>query len=186
MICIANGKDEDDPEMLEQVMQQQLQEKVEKVEGIFEEMEEDLEEIDLSEFPEIQNHIKFVENHPLPKTCEEYRKRAQVFLKRWFYNQKNLEKSLQYDFETIAWYHTLLPVKLNRALAGFHEPACEGDVSLVDAVGQLEVCRKAVEQSVKALKRLKEKESSYQGVATEMLALLHNIHSRIIKLTESV
>ena len=45
--------------------------------------------IDLEDLPkEIQEHIKFVENHPLPQTVEQYRRCAHAFLEDTFYEKK--------------------------------------------------------------------------------------------------
>ena len=72
-------------------------------------------------------------------------------------------------------YHSLLPAKLHRALCGFHEPAVEGDISLYDAVAQFQVCKKAIGESIKALRNIAEKKKELQDKITQLLALLYNI-----------
>lgn len=195
MTCLAHGKEERDHEITEAVVKRQLQEVGEKIEEVMEEgginFEDDLEEIDLENIDDpalegIKKHIEFVQNHPLPSTAEQYRKRAQALLESEFYQKGGLSRELVYDFETVAWYHTLLPVKLDRGLAGFHEPACEGDISLIDAIGQFEVCEKAIRESVKALRRLGPRLPSRHAEISVLLALLQNLHSRIQALEESV
>ena len=186
--CIAYGRDEHDAEVTEAVMRRQLEENGEKSEGISEEDEIDWDTLDDPKINKLKEHVEFVRNHPLLTTAEQYRKRAHAFLEKKFYVREGPAAAVApaYDFETIAWYYTLLPAKLGRALAGFHEPACEGDVALYDAIGQLEVCKKAVRESVQALHRLGPRLPLCEAQSRELLALLHNLDSRIQALQESV
>lgn len=152
--------------------------------------EDDLDEedmIDFEDLPEdIQKHIKFVENNPLPATAEQYRKRAHNFLKSTFYKDEKKYAALNYDFQTVAWYHTLLSAKLQRALAGFHEPACDGDFALYDAIAQLEICKKAINLSVEALRKIHNDLVTFHQQILELIALLHNIYSRIEAVEENI
>ena len=167
-------------------MRQQFEEVEKKIEDFMEENEIDLDEIDDPEFEPIKKHIKFVENNPLDATAEQYCKKALRFLENTFYKKAGKKSKLNYDFETISWYHTLLPVKLHRALCGFHEPACEDDFSMHDAVAQFAICKKAIKESINALKKLKPYCPEPKGLIVELLALLHNIHSRIVAMEEDI
>jgi hypothetical protein len=184
--CIAHGREPDDPEMTTEVMQKQYEGLEKILEEHEEEMEIDFDEADNPEFEKIKEHIKFVENNPLPVTAEQYRKKAQEFLKGTFYKEEEKYLALDYDFETVAWYHTLLVVKLQRALAGFHEPAHEGDLSLYDAIAQLEICKKAIKESINALRKIDPNLPYYHLEILELLVLLHNIHSRIEVMESSI
>lgn len=188
MTCLAYGKDERDPEITGAVMKRQLEEIGEEIDERFEEEHEiDLDTIDDPEFERIKQHIEFVENHSLRISAHEYCRQVQTFLQEAFYPQKReMNTQLIYDFETIAWYHTLLPIKIQRGLAGFHEPACEGDLALYDAVGQFEVCKKAIRESIRAFHKIGPRLPSYQTEVTKLLALLNNLHSRIQALEESL
>lgn len=187
MISIAHGRDERDPEITRAVMEQQFEEAEEGSEELVEENEMDLEAAWGPEFEKIKQHIEFVENHPLPLTAEEYRKRAHALLESAFYqSREKVSPELTYDFETVAWYHTLLPVKLERGLAGFHEPASEGDLALYDAVGQFEICKKAIRESANALRRIRQNLPAHHRPISELLALLHNLYDRFQALEESV
>lgn len=183
--CIAHGKDEDDPEITRAVMEEQYK----GIDEVFEEIE-DLDEdglIDFEDLPDdIQNHIRFVENHPLPLTVEQYRKSAKIFLKDTFYEKENIDPKNKYHFETISWYHTLLSAKLQRALAGFHEPVSEHEFGLYDAVAQFAICRKAIYESLKALRNIKLNYPDKQTQITKLIALLNNICSRIKAIEENV
>ena len=198
--CIAHGKDEDDPEITKAVMEAQYKEVDEALSEHMDKFGIDLDNpdidkneldeedaIDLEDLPrDIQKHIRFVENNPLDNTVKNYSHKAHAFLKETFYGDKKMAREFRCDFETISWYHTLLPAKLNRALAGFHEPACEGDLALYDAVAQFQICKKAITQSIEALRRVSRHYVSFRSSIQVMLALLNNIHSRIEKMEEGI
>lgn len=198
--CIAHGRDEDDLEIREAVMDAQYKVIDEKLREHMDKIGIDLDnpdidedkfnEVDAIDFedlpPDIQKHIRFVENNPLDKAAENYCHKACAFLKETFYKNKSAYLSLKYDFEAVSWYHTLLPAKLHRALCGFHEPASECDISLCDAVAQFQICKKAITQSVEAFRKIAKSYVSFQAQIQTMLALLHNIYSRIEKLEESI
>jgi hypothetical protein len=167
-----------------------MKKQYEGLEKIFDEHEEEFEidfgEINDPEFEKIKDHIKFVENNPLQITVELYLDKAHKFLEATFYKDASPEPNLVHDITTVSWYHTLLPVKLNRALAGFHEPACDGDISLCDAVAQLEICKKAISESLKALKKIKEYFPKQHLQILELIVILSNIHSRIELLEKTI
>ena len=198
--CIAYGKDEDDSEITQAVIEAQYKEVDALLNSHIEKFgidldnpdisEDDLSEegiIDFADLPQdIQKHIRFVENNPLECAAKQYRKKAHAFLEANFYKDVATKPELKYDFETISWYHALLEVKLHRALCGFHEPASEGDISLCDAVAQFEICKKAARQSIEALRKIKENFPACQKQIAEIIAILHNIHSRIQAILESI
>lgn len=200
--CIAHGRDEDDREITESVMEAQYKEVDEKLgehmdkygidldsPGIDEDELDEEQAIDFDGLPkDIQNHIKFVENNPLPATAEQYRKKAHYFLEKTFYEKdENIFKpELIYDFQSVSWYYTLLSAKLQMALAGFHEPACEGEFALYDAVAQFEICKKAIKESIGALRKIDPNLPSCHMQILELIALLHNIHSRIEVMESSI
>ena len=162
-------------------------------EGIDEILEEHEEELDIDfnevtnpEFEKIKEHIRFVEDNPLQKTVEQYHRKAHVLLEETFYKKDFAKSELSYHFETVAWYHTLLPAKLNRALSGFHEPTAEGDISLYDAVAQVQVCKEAIKESIQALQNIAARDRSLQSRIMSLSALLHNIFSRIELIEEEI
>jgi hypothetical protein len=198
MTCIAHGRDEDDPEITELVMEAQYKEIDEKLKERIDKFNIDLDdpdigelneenEIDFENLPEnIQRHIKYVENNLLDATAKNYCRGARVFLEGTFYKNEKVYFELKHDFETISWYHTLLPVKLHRALCGFHEPACEGGIALYDAVAQLQICKKANTESIKALRKIDKGIASCHKQISLLLALLHNIYDRIEAMENSI
>lgn len=186
MICVAHGKEPNDPEITEAVMRRQFGDVGEKIGQFIEENEIDIDAIDDPAFEKIREHIEFVENNPLQHTAERYLDITREFLEKTFCETGFEDQALARNFEVVSWYHTLLPVKLNRALAGFHEPACEGDLALYDAVAQFQICKKAITQSVEALRKISKSHISHQMQIKTMLALLHNIYARIAKLEESI
>lgn len=200
LVCIAHGRDEDDAEITKAVMEAQY-------EGVEEKMDEqpvkfgiDLDGLGIGEIepdeddaiemgdlpPDIQEHIRFVESNPLDAAAKEYSKRAHEFLQETLYAKNRVSAEHRYDLETLSWHHTLLPAKIRRALCGFHEPVSEGDISLYDAVAQFQICKKVVAESVDALRRQETLYPSFKTRIQAMLALLHNINSRIGKMEEGI
>ena len=189
--CIAHGRDEDDPEIREAIIEEQYKEIEEKLSEGMNKFGIDLDNPDIGDYNEegeiefeslpedIQKHIRFVEDNLLDTVAKNYCNKTYVFLKKTFYKSELVYPGLKYDFQTVSWYHTLLPAKLHRALCGFHEPAVEGDISLYDAVAQFQVCKKAIGESIKALRNIAEKEKNLQDKITQLLALLHNMLSRL-------
>lgn len=186
LTCIAHGREEDDPEITRAVMERQFADAAEGPEDFIDDEEDELTEVDISEpqFDSIRPHMEFVQNHSLPKTAQEYLERARSFLEQTYYD-KNVAEEPKHHFQTISWYHTLLPVKLQMGLAGFHEPACEGDIAIYHAVGQLEICKKAIRESVAAFRHLQVDFPAFKTQILVLLALLHNMHDRIQALEES-
>lgn len=198
--CIAHGRDEDDPEITKAVLEAQYKDIDEKIGAAMDKFGIDLDNpeidedglgeeslIDFDDLPQdIQRHIKFVENNSLRSTVEQYRKKAYGFLKETFYKDEKKFAKLNYDFQTVSWYHTLLSAKLQRALAGFHEPVCEDEFGLHDAVAQFQICKKAVTQSIEALRNILASYPVFARQIKEMIAILHNVHSRIVAMEESV
>ncbi|MEA3328363.1 MAG: hypothetical protein U9Q08_01265 [Candidatus Omnitrophota bacterium] len=185
--CIAHGRDEDDPEMTVEVMKQQFKSAENLLEKYARESEINSDDgINELDFAKIKAHIEFAKNNPLRYTTEQYRRKTQIFLKGTFYKKERVKPKIAYDFETVAWYHTLLSVKLHRALCGFHEPVNEDEFGLYDAVAQFAICKKAIKKSVEALRKIKPIFTSCHIQISELLALLHNVHSRIKMLEESI
>ena len=166
--CIAHGRDEDDPEITEAVMEAQykgleekLNEQIDKF-GIDPDSpdigEDDLDEPGMVVFeevpPEIQKHIRYIRNNALDAAAHSSSAQSHDFLKEAFYENKDVPSELKYDFETVSWYQTLLPAKVHRALCGFHEPVTEGDISLCDAVAQFNICMKGITGSINALRNI--------------------------------
>ncbi len=198
--CIAHSRDEDDLEITETVMRAQHEQIEEKLNEKIEEFglgldysdisEDELEQEDIIDFndlpPEIQKHIRFVENNPLKTVVKNYSDKARIFLKETFYKKTPDDAQLSYDFQTVSWYHTLLPAKLSRALAGFHEPTSEGEFALYDAVAQFQVCQKSVKESIKALRNIKQHFPEHHKQIRILIVLLGNIQSRIKSLLENI
>lgn len=198
--CIAHGRDEDDPEITKAVMDVQYGEVGEKLREHADKFGIDLDDLDIDEADldedhmidfetlpeEIKKHIRFVENNHLPATVEQYRKRAHDFLKETFYKDAKKYAKLDFDFQTVSWYHTLLSAKLQRALAGFHEPVSEHEFGLYDAIAQFQVCKKAISQSVAAMRKISTNYPDFAQQMQVMIALLNNIYSRIVAMEESV
>jgi predicted DNA-binding protein YlxM (UPF0122 family) len=186
LTCIAHGKEPDDPEMTAEVMCRQYEAAEEAMEKFVEENEMEFDDLSKETQELVKRQEEFIENNPLHKTAEQYHKKAHALLKETFYKERAADRRLKSEFEVVSWYHTLFPVKLHRALCGFHEPVVEDDISLNDAIAQLDICRQAINESIEALRRIKNNLSGYQKQITELIALLNNLYSRIELLEESI
>ncbi|MCG2726513.1 MAG: hypothetical protein L6420_09760 [Elusimicrobia bacterium] len=184
--CIALGKEPDDPEITAEIMQEQYRKIDEAIEKLEEETELDLDDMDNTDFEKIKNHIKSIQNHPLLKIADEYCEKAASFLKSALYGKKAINRELAYQFDTVAWHHILLPAKLNRALAGFHEPATDGDMALYDAVAQLEISKKAIEESLAALSEIGKTSADLGPNISHLTVLLKEIKKKIEKFEENI
>jgi len=185
--CIAYGKDPDDAEITKEVIEKQFEGVDEKLQQFMEENEIDFDDIDDSEYEKREKHLEsIVKNNPLNITARQYLKKAGQFLKKTFYKKEGVSPELVYDFEAVAWYHTLLPVKLYRALRGFNDYAAEDEFALHDAVAQFSVCKKSINESVKALGKISPHYPDNHKAINELLVLLHDIFSRIQHMEESI
>lgn len=184
--CIAHGKEPDDPKITTEVIRQQYEAVEENMEKFIEENGIEFDELDEGIQEAIRRQEEFIENNPLHKTAQAYHQKAHKLLQETFYKEKSSDSQITCEFEIVSWYHTLLPVKLYRALCGFHEPAIEGDISLNDAVAQLDICRKAISESIEALRKIRTTLTGYQNLIAELIALLSNIYSRIEILEQGI
>lgn len=198
--CIAHGRDEDDPEMTRAVLEAQYEGLDEKLNETMEKFgidlddpaldEDEIDEADAVAFedlpPEVQKRIRSMENNLLEPTAKDYADKAHAFLKKTFLGNDGVDPEFRYDFETVAWYHLFLLVKVKRALAGFHEPAEPEDMALCDAVAQFEICKKAVRESAAALRKIKDGLPGFNKQITELIALLQDIGDKIEILLDSI
>lgn len=182
--CIAHGREPDDPEMTVEVMEKQY-EALDKLMEEFEvadidpDMEGDIER------EETQAEIRALEHLDLLQAAEQYHTKTLELLEKIFYAKIDVQ-FLRQELETIAWYHTLLPVKLKRALHGFHLPCLDDDAGLCDAVAQFAICKKAVALSVDALRKIGESFPSSRQATSELVGILRNVFNRIEKLEEGI
>ncbi|HAH20171.1 MAG: hypothetical protein A2Y00_10475 [Omnitrophica WOR_2 bacterium GWF2_43_52] len=186
LTCIAYGKEPDDLEITTEVMRQQYEGVEEDLEKFIEENGIELDDLDEGAQEAIERQEEFMHNNPLHKTAGQYHNKAHKLLEETFYKKDRATILCHSEFEVVAWYHTLLLAKLYMALHGFHEPAVKGDVLLNDAVAQLNVCKKAINESVGALRTIGKNFTNYQQQITELIALLNNIHSRIELLEQGI
>lgn len=186
-ICIAHGKDPEDSEIVREILEEQYAPSEEVAgDADLEESEINLDEMEGPEWEKIKAHIKFVENNSLDPTAEQYSRKTAQFLKETFSDKAGLTSEFVYHFETIAWYHTLLPAKIHRALCGFHEPMTEQELVLYDAIASFDVCQKAVRNSIAALQFIKPQYPQHKKLIVQLIALLHNISGQIKVLEENI
>lgn len=182
--CIAHGKDPDDPQVMEEVMHWQMEERAKQIEQAMEEFcpecDCDIDDATRLEYDEKAEKERLaLDNDPLLYSASAYLKSAHRFLKKSLADRKGAPADILRDFETIDWYHTMLSVKLRRALHGFLEEPDEDEFGLCDAVAQLQVCKKAIFESVPALRRISAYAPAYAREINSLIAVLQNVASRI-------
>ena len=178
---IAHGRESDDPKILEEDLEIMEQ----KLEALSEE-NDFFQEPDLSveEEKEILDQIDEVEKkakaHHLQQATHQYSRKIREFLKEIGFPQKVFSSEIQYHLKTIAWYHTLIPAKMHRALTGLFEADLHDleDFALHDCAAQLDVCRKGVDQSIGAFKAAAAL-LALNSTLTSFLAMLNNINDQI-------
>ncbi|MFH1245994.1 MAG: hypothetical protein V1662_05860 [Candidatus Omnitrophota bacterium] len=179
LINIAYGKDENDLEIVQAELEKRLQE-IEDTAEIYTEEDNYISNEDFDSDEELRSKEVLLYSHPLQKTVEQYMKQANAFLKS-FLNQEEGGNNSSADYETVCWYHTLLPAKMYRALCGLclYEKDKDDDFELCDAVAQLCVCKKAVSLSIQALKRIAAQQNHLRKTISLLVVLLYNIFSRM-------
>lgn len=179
LINIAYGKDENDLEIVQAELEKRLQE-IEDTAEIYAEEDNYISNEDFDSDEELHSKEVLLYSHPLQKTVEQYMKQANAFLKS-FLNKEGDIKNLSGDYETVCWYHTLLPAKMYRALCGLclYEKDQDDDFELCDAVAQLCICKKAVSLSIQALKKIVTEQNHLRKTIGLLLVLLYNILSRM-------
>lgn len=192
MLCIAHGKEPGDPEITEAVMKRQFDEIEKRIEeSLYEErfddecdddfddeFDEDIEVMDIEELEER------VDNDSLMKTVKQYSDMSHAFLKKEYYGKN--KKDLAQFYSIINWYHLMLSVKINLALSGFYEYEVAGELSLYDAVAQLDISKKAIRLSRGAYHLLLEKRPDLKPSIIPLMALLENLNDRILMLEDSI
>ena len=114
-------------------------------------------------------------NHPLHKLSIEYYKKAHVFLKQNFYGKTSVILETSHDFERLSWHHTLLRVKIYRALCDIYARNDKDDYSLHHAVAQIDISSKCITESQNALSNLQKLQIFSKNTINELLALLNRI-----------
>jgi len=180
---IAHGRDPDDLEILEKEMEEEAQAfEAALAKEEYHLMDDDVESLEENE--EVKREFEALHNkvhtHPLWKAAWQYCSKAREFLKSVDFPAQDFSPETKYHLETITWYHTLLSAKMNRALTGFYETDLEHlkDHAACDAVAQLDVCQKAVEQSLQAFKMLAPSIPPNPSLVS-LTALLNNIRDQI-------
>lgn len=116
-----------------------------------------------------------IEEHPLQLMCFSYMEKSAEFFAD--YRQHYLTPSSLIDaFSNLAWYRTLLPVKMDRTLHSLFEFGVkEEHFPLEDAVLTSLVVYKSLRKSLSAVRELKNNLVDYQEILTELEELLVTI-----------
>lgn len=159
--------------------------------GLDEKFQEMAEELDIDpdepseEDNDWQERTRTAGNDPLTKTAKNYFLQTNSFLEKTPAQPQFSDPKLKEHLHIIGWYHTLLPVKLARALSGIPDES-EESFDLHDAVAQLQICKKAADLSIQAWHAIAEATPAFRTDISRLTALLNNILSRIKLLEESI
>lgn len=189
---LADGKD---PESAEACFES-AQKSFEKTMGMIKEIAEN-ENIDL-EYSDEESQVKLIEKetsvneHPLFMKAHEYQQKVQNFFDDNYDDDDDDDIADELDdaYETLNWYHTLLPAKVNRFLCDMYanelladeievDPE-DIDIGLFDAVAQMEVCLKAIESSKKALNSIFNLKMEFRYEVSDMTDILLEIEQKIL------
>lgn len=176
---ISNGKDPYDMTVALEDVKENFEKTKELIQKWAKEENVDLTQIDDSNYEEQRRKERQLLEHPLYKLAVRYSKEANAFLKETFYDSQMVEPELIDDYETVSWYHTLLPTKVNRFLCDIYARDDEDDFGLYDAVAQIEISRKSLLQSEKALKNILKENIIHRHKISELLDILQEIARQI-------
>jgi len=187
---IADKRDPDDLRNLEEKLKKEQESLSDKIQPWEEENDYDFSD-NTFEHKDEQKKMDSLHEYPIFKTSDQYRKKAHEFLKDVYYEKEDFDSELKYDYETISWYHTLLPVKLYRALSGIYGEDEEADsemrfYSLCDAIAQFAICKKAIKASDNALSNIAHKNESLHSSIRDLQVILQNLASRISMMEEQI
>ena len=191
------------PEMNDEFWQEisdMFKETLVKLKQLMEERGIEMEEPTWEELDENEKLEQYVESHPLTLISETYFKQAHNWLnsnrmiitektdeyKRLFQsdptNMNYIDKALKINdyVEIIAWYHSLITVKINRALfSKIFDDDSEDDEIQNDANGSAKVALKGVERSIVAWKELSDLLKEEDSEIYRQLAILMKIKEGI-------
>lgn len=184
--CIANGRDENDVEITGEVIRRQWEEAFEGFEEKMQEFGIEVDEINEHEEDAFKKNYRNKEKDPLRATADNYGENTDIFLRKHFFKNRKIPGEVKNELEILSWYHTVLPVKLERALTGLNKEKDQYGFGLVDAVGQLLICKKAIKKSLEALKKIRQYFPEEEQHIMKMKVLLNNISSRIDLLEKGI
>ena len=108
-----------------------------------------------------------------------YSKDVSEFIKEAFYENQEIVPELVNDYETLIWYHTLIPTKAYRLLSDVYAEESGDESRPYDAVAQIEIIKKSIAQSEKALQNILIGKFAYRYKISEILDILQNIDSYV-------
>lgn len=155
-------------------------------------------EIDLNVLPQEEYKKHDPADHPLMKITNTYFKLAHKFLKKLravlnkerreliknaaiispTHNDVEMLRKLISNYETITWYHTLIPVKIHRALDGKMEAETD-EFAQRDVDGSAKVAYIGITKSMNALKAIYEWNEELKDFTLTLLAEAEKLHKGV-------
>jgi len=182
---VADGKDPDDWEAVVKMIKKSFEKTKIYLENIANKEGIDLVELDDEAIKEEKKNEEALYQHVLFKQSKQYAISVSQFIKSSFLDKEETVSDLTMDYETLIWYHTLMPPKIHRLLSGLlvREPV-EGldeddDIRLYDVVAQIDICLKSVSESKQALQNIMDYNIEDRYEVTELMEILKNIESQL-------
>ncbi|MEW6686921.1 MAG: hypothetical protein AB1393_12070 [Candidatus Edwardsbacteria bacterium] len=174
---IASGKDPYDWDVVLEDVKENFEKTRELIQKWAEEKDIDLSQIDDDQYEKQRKREEQLFSHPLYKLVMKYSQQTNQFIKDTFY--EGVEPELIDDYETIIWYHTLLPAKVHRLLCDLYAKEDEEGIGFYDAVAQIDISKKSIAQSEKTLKKLLIEKIAHRYRISELLDLLCEITNQV-------
>jgi hypothetical protein len=108
------------------------------------------------------------------------------FIKEAFCENQEIAPELVNDYETLIWYHTLLPAKAHRLLSDIYVEESEDEFRLYDAVAQIEIIKKSIAQSEEALRNILIEKITDRYKISEILDILQDIAKQVETIEEKI
>lgn len=184
----ARGIDPDDPEAILETIREDFEEIQKSMEKKMKKKGMDLDNI-LEEVQKLE--IGLMEppmDFGIIRKGDEYGKKAMLFtdviLGRMWFNLY-LEEKATGHLEVINWYHTVIPIKLRRALGSIWEAKIEKrdvSIALKDAYWTAEVVLKGINESKNALEGIVIFESGCEKEVYNLIVMLREIEDDLLKI----
>lgn len=184
---ISNGKDPDDWNVALNDVKASFEKSLEMLKKWAEEKDIDISKIDNEQNKDEENKERQLFQRPFYKLTLRYSKDVSDFIKEAFYKDQKIVPELVNDYETLMWYRTLLPAKAHRLLSDIYAAEeSEDEFRLYDAVAQIEIIKKSITQSEKALRNILIGQIAYRYKMSEILDILQDIAKQVETIEEKI
>lgn len=176
---ISNGEDPDDLNVALKDVRASFEKSLEMLKKLAEEKGIDVSKIDNEQNRDEENKERQLFQNPFYELTLKYAEEAAGFIKEAFYENQEIAPEIVNDYETLIWYHTLLPAKVRRLLSDVYTEESGDEFRLYDAVAQIEIIKKSIAESQKALRNILIGQIAYRYKISEILDILQDITKQV-------